>query len=142
MQLNYADSLTPDSVYATVLSFEDLNGKLIYKSESPEIKIRFNGIDPDFQIIIDEDTTLLYTKSAVVVTDLKRGDHTIVLFRSNGKVIENISSSFKIKAHPPFIKNDAVVFGLLMFVLFLIFKSTQMKAFKGFYSYNNRYKAY
>jgi len=43
--------------------------------------------------------------------------------------------TFKLKKSHPWISNDAVVFGILIMVLLVVFKTTKMDSFKKFYKY-------
>lgn len=134
MIIQYADTNRADSTYL-VKDFEELKDLLIYKSESPDIKIYFPDIDSDYRIVLDKDTTDLYTGQPIHLTDLDRGDHSLILYKGTGDNKKELSKTFKIKMRPPWITNDAAVFGLLMIVLFIIFKTTKMNTFKGFYKY-------
>lgn len=131
MVISEADSLRPDSTL-TVIEYDELGG-LYYSSETPEIKVLFTGYDQHLRIVLDNDTTALYTSQPVVISDLKRGDHALSLY-SESEALE-YSKTFKVKPSPPLFSNDAVVFGLLMIVLFLIFKSTKMSSFAKFYKF-------
>ena len=134
MTMEYADSTDVDSLFHA-FQFEELNESLIYKSENPDLKIKFDKLDPDFRVILDGDTTNFNTSKPLKITDLNRGDHTISMYKKvKGEFVE-MASSFKVKLRPPWVSNDAVVFGLLMIVLFVIFRTTKMNAFKGFYKY-------
>ncbi|MEX1002096.1 MAG: DUF819 family protein [Crocinitomicaceae bacterium] len=131
MDISVADTSRADSTY-TVVDFTQLS-QLFYKSASPEIKIKFGKDYQGYRIVLDNDTTQLYTDAAVVLSDLKRGDHTLTIFKETGDQTDVHSKTFKIKNRPPLITNDATVFGILMFVLFLIFRTARMKSFRKFY---------
>ena len=133
MEINLSDSTRHDSTYA-VVDYNNLEG-LFYISDNAELRIYFNNIEDDFRIVLDNDTSDYYSNHPIVLTELKRGDHSLTLYKSvDGEIVQN-SKMFKIKKSTPLITNDATVFGLLMIVLFLIFKSTKLNIFKGFYKY-------
>lgn len=133
--IDYADPNKPDSLF-TVYQFGELQGALIYKSESPTLKIYFDEIvDSGYTIVFDTDTTDLIANKPIILDDIHRGDHTLTLIQGIDGETKQMSSSFKVKLRRPWVSNDAGVLGLLMIVLFLIFKTTQMNSFKGFYKY-------
>lgn len=134
MNLESVDTTRADSTF-TVIQFDDLGGMLIYKSESPELKIVFGHLDGRYKVVLDNDTTEVTTNLPICLSNLQRGDHTLTIFRTVNGDTSSFSQTFKIKNSPPFISNDAVVFGLLMIVLFLIFKSTELNTLKTFYKY-------
>lgn len=136
IEIRAAKSVDADSLFTTV-DFDDL-ASLYYASESPQLKITFAAHDSSM-ILFDGDTTLFTTQKAVILTGLYRGDHTITLWNTNEKCkeINQISKSFKVKPRPPLVSNDAVVLGILMLVLFIVFRTanSQNKGFKRFYKF-------
>ena len=113
------------------IAFNALEG-VFYASEDPNLKITFENMY-DYAIYFDGTDTELLSNTDVFLKDLQRGDHTITLKQLKGP--KEFSKSFKVKAAPPWISNDATVFGLLMIVLFFVFKtsSSQRSNFKKFY---------
>lgn len=125
-----------DSV-VTEVSFDEL-GSLYYVSETPDLKITFENY-PSSLIILDGDTAKFTTESSLFISGLAIGDHSLTLSNQNEtcEEVRDSSKSFKVKSHPPLISNDASVFGLLMIVLFFVFKtaSSENKSLKAFYKY-------
>lgn len=121
-----------DSLF-NVVEFENLGG-LYYASESPNLKI----ILPNDAIFYtaDYDGTLLKSsaKGALILEGIERGDHTLTLVDAEK---QELSQSFKVKPRPPLITNDATVFGLLMLILFVVFRtsSSEIKGLKTFYKW-------
>ncbi len=113
------------------IAFNALEG-VFYASEDPNLKITFENMY-DYAVYFDGTDTELLSNTDVFLKDLQRGDHTITLKQLKGP--KEFSKSFKVKAAPPWISNDATVFGLLMIVLFFVFKtsSSQRSYFKKFY---------
>jgi len=116
------------------ISFNELEG-IFYASEDPNLKITFEEMH-DYAVYFDANDTELLSNTDVFLEDLQRGDHTITLKKVNaaGEPVE-ISKSFKVKAARPWFSNDATVFGLLMIVLFFVFKTAKSERsyFKKFY---------
>ncbi len=116
-----------------VIELSELNG-LFYASETPELKILF----PDslaYTAEFDGDTISTNVSYGVVIEALDRGDHTLTLTRTENEKKIEISQSFKVKPSPPLVSNDAVVFGILMIVLFFVFKTanSERSYLKKFY---------
>ena len=116
------------------VSFNDLEG-IFYASEDPNLTITFEEMY-DYAVYFDANNTELLSNTDVFLKDLQRGDHTITLKKVNAAGdAEEISKSFKVKASRPWFSNDATVFGLLMIVLFFVFKTAKSERsyFKKFY---------
>jgi uncharacterized membrane protein len=115
------------------VSFNELE-ELYYASEYPDLKITFDTLY-DYQIHFDGKNTGLISNRDIYLRKLERGDHTITLKKKtkNGEV--SMSKKIKIKPSPPWISNDATVLGILMIVLFLVFKTanSERSYFKKFY---------
>lgn len=113
------------------ISFNELGG-IFYASEDPNLKITFEEMH-DFSIYFDGKDTELLSNTDIFLKDLQRGDHTITIKKLKGT--KEISKSFKVKSSRPLISNDATVFGLLMIVLFFVFRTanSQRSYFKKFY---------
>ena len=105
--------------------------ELYYASEYPDLKITFDTLY-DYQIHFDGKNTGLISNRDVYLKKLERGDHTITLKKKGEK---SISKTIKVKPSPPWFSNDAVVLGLLMISLFLVFRTanSQRSYFKKFY---------
>ena len=123
-----------DSLY-TKVDFNDLE-QLFYASETPNLRILFNDSLRGYTVSFEGNPTSFKVDSTLVIEGLERGDHSVALTGVNsvGEEIE-ISRPFKVKAYPPFIKNDAVVLGVLMLVLFFVFRtaSSERPFLKKFY---------
>ena len=113
----------------TAVSFDELE-ELYYASEHPNLRINFDTLY-DYEIHFDGKKTGLNSNRDIYMKNLERGDHTITLIK--GK--ESISKTIKVKSSPPWFSNDATVFGILMIVLFMVFKSANSERtyFKKFY---------
>lgn len=114
-----------DSLYKTI-QFTDLKG-LFYSSEVPALKINFTAY-PNYEISYDGEKTGFNTNSPLIISNVKRGDHSLTITEiSTGQNPVELSKSFKFKKSPPWFSNDTVVFGILLFVLFLVFKTSSSK---------------
>lgn len=123
-----------DSLY-TLVNFSDLEG-LYYASETPNLKVYFHDSLSNLNVFFDGQKTNYLANDTLVITELKRGDHVLSVANGlNGAEKVEIAKNLKIKARPPFIKNDAVVFGLLMIVLYFVFRtsSSNRSYLKKFY---------
>ncbi|MFT4600477.1 MAG: putative membrane protein [Arenicella sp.] len=136
MDLKLSEQSKHDSLYQVFeyLELSELQ-KPIYISKGAELRILFSDVDSNFRIVLDNDTTSLYSDAPVVLSELKRGDHSLLLYHESDTSVVNLSQTFKVKNSPPYIMNDAAVFGLLFMILLIIFKTTKMSRFKGFYKY-------
>ena len=130
-EVEQAPNAHSDSLFKSI-SFENLEG-LFYASKTPDLKISFPD-HKDYRIIFDGNKTVFSTNNGIIIKGIERGDHTLTIVNEKNNK-ESYSKSFKVKSAPPLFTNDAVVFGLLMLVLFFVFKtaSSQRKFFKGFY---------
>ena len=116
------------------IAFIELEG-IFYASEDPNLTVTFEGMY-DYAVYFDANDTELLSNTNIFLKDLQRGDHTITLRKTNAAGnVEEISKSFKVKAARPWLSNDATVFGLLMIVLFFVFKTAKSERsyFKKFY---------
>lgn len=130
-EVEQAPTVHSDSLFKSIL-FDDLEG-LYYASETPDLKINFPD-HTDYKILFDGNETVFTTNKAIIIKGIERGDHTLTIINEkNAK--QSYTKTFKVKSAPPLFTNDAVVFGLLMLVLFFVFKtaSSQRKFFKKFY---------
>lgn len=123
-----------DSLFHTY-QFEDLDGQLLYRSDCDSLKIKFDSTHHDLNFMVNGDTAGFKTQSAVVLFDLKNGDYNLTLIPKPEQELKVLSVNYKVKSSPPFITNDAVVLGILLIVLLVIFKTARMTQFKGFYKY-------
>lgn len=137
MELRPAKASDVDSLYRTI-QFSELKDQLLYRSESENLKIEFPDSLLGYTVDLDGKVQGFRTSSILNLEHLKRGDHIITISHEeiDGSKTE-ISHPFKIKQSPPWFSNDAVVFGILMFVLFIVFRSSasENRYFKGFYKW-------
>lgn len=110
-----------------VLPFTELKG-LLYLSDGDSVVVTFPEQKAG-KIWIDGKETQWLNNKPLFLEGLETGDHTMAVESET----YSTSTSFKVRSNPPFIQNDAVVLGLLIFLLFLVFRSSQMSQFKGFY---------
>ena len=120
-QLRQATPADVDSLFHTV-EFNDLE-KLYYIEDTLELKISFTDMDSSI-ILLDGDTTE-YTTDAPVIYKPSRGDHSLTVWDTCDAcdARNKKNKAIKFKAHEPWIINDASVLGLLMLVLFFVFKT-------------------
>lgn len=134
-QLRSATSADVDSLYHTV-EFNDLE-KLYYIEDTPQLKITFTDMDSSV-ILYDGDTTSITTETPVIYTP-SRGDHSLTVWDTCDACDERNkqTKSIKFKASLPWVTNDATVFGILMVVLFFVFKtaSSSHPGLKRFYRF-------
>ena len=125
-----SNKLNSDTV-TKIIAFEKLEGTF-YASEDPNLKVTFEELY-DYQINFDGNPTNLLSNRDILIKNLERGDHTITLISKDN--LKQVSKSFKVKASRPWFSNDATVFGLLMIVLYFVFRTanSQRNVFKKFY---------
>ena len=76
------------------------------------------------------------TSQYLLLNELNEGDNSLQIYQQNGKEkIQLVNKTFKVKKSEPFIKNDAVVLGLLLLLLAIIFKTegSSIPFFRKFY---------
>ncbi|MDA9206778.1 hypothetical protein N9O41_00425, partial [Crocinitomicaceae bacterium] len=113
-----SNKLNSDTV-TKIIAFEKLEGTF-YASEDPNLKVTFEELY-DYQINFDGNPTNLLSNRDILIKNLERGDHTITLISKDN--LKQVSKSFKVKASRPWFSNDATVFGLLMIVLYFVFRT-------------------
>jgi len=136
LELSKSKSNDVDSLYAKI-EFDDLKDQLFYRSESPNLKIGFPDSLVGMELELDGFQSAIRADTLVNLNNLERGDHNVtVYYQSLQGELQAISYSFKVKQAPPIFGNDAVVFGILMLILFFVFRtsSSQNRYLKGFYS--------
>jgi len=118
---NLESETIEDSKY---INFSSLGG-VYYGDEIQNfvLDFDFNTVE---RIKINDSVFNVSPNELVVVSGLDFGDYS---FETNEK-----SKSFKYKETAPFFKKDTIVFGLLLIVLVVIFKTSEMKGFKRFYN--------
>lgn len=132
-QMRQATAEDADSLHH-VVDFNDL-ASLYYKKETPSLKITFTDMDSSI-VLYDGDTTNLSTDTPLIYLP-ERGDHTITVWDTcdECEARNKVTKTVKIKSSLPWITNDATVFGILMIVLFIVFRtaSSSNPGLKKFY---------
>ncbi|MDX1350003.1 MAG: DUF819 family protein [Putridiphycobacter sp.] len=107
----------------------DQIGGVYFADEVAHLLIDFDQ-KTDFQISIDDSLTDVRSNGLILVSDLKLGEGSFALVKDG---VKSNKKGFKYSRTAPVIKNDAVVFGLLFIVLVIIFRTSELPAFKKFY---------
>lgn len=132
-QMRQSTAEDADSLHH-VVDFNDL-ASLYYKKETPSLKITFTDMDSSI-VLYDGDTTNLSTDTPLIYLP-ERGDHTITVWDTcdECEARNKVTKTVKIKSSLPWITNDATVFGILMIVLFIVFRtaSSSNPGLKKFY---------
>ncbi|MGB1104308.1 MAG: DUF819 domain-containing protein [Crocinitomicaceae bacterium] len=132
-QMRQATAEDADSLHH-VVDFNDL-ASLYYKKETPSLKITFTDMDSSI-VLYDGDTANLSTDAPLIYLP-ERGDHTITVWDTCDEcdARNKVTKTVKIKSSLPWITNDATVFGILMIVLFIVFRtaSSANPGLKKFY---------
>lgn len=137
LELSMASSKDVDSLFTTI-DFDALKDALFYQSESPNLKIIFPDSLVGMDIEVDGLKSTQKVDTLLNLNNLERGDHNMtVYYRSTQGNIDALSYSFKVKSSPPLITNDAVVLGLLMLILYVVFRSSKSEksGIKTFYKW-------
>ena len=127
-----------DNLFQVIESNKFLKIYYLNKGESFLIDLLSRQIDSLSKLYIKYNDSLYETNSNqyVMLNDLSKGDNTLEIYQQNGsEKIALVNKSFKVKTSEPFIKNDAVVLGLLLLLLAVIFKTegSNIPFFKSFY---------
>lgn len=108
------------------------NGKVIVL----DLLSRQNNQLRNVYINYNDSVYSVQTNPFILMNGLEIGDNSIEVYQNNeeGKTVL-VSKSFKFKNKEPFIKNDAVVLGLLLLLLAVVFKTEGSKIpfFQKFY---------
>lgn len=134
IETRYAKENDVDTAFTTI-DFESAGG-LYYISETPNLYVTFHDSLANYSIFLDGKNTQLIANQKLALVDLQRGDHVLSVDNGlTGDLRIEIAKKIKIKKRPPLIKNDAVVLGILLFALFLIFRTANSTktGFKKFY---------
>ena len=113
-----------DHIY---LNFNEIGG-VYYQDEVKNFIVDFDQ-DRGYTIAVNDSVFNQLSNGLVQFSDFELGEYTISLIKG-GKTIKK---SFKYKKTAPVFKNDTIVLGLLLFVLVIIFKTSEMPIFKKFY---------
>ncbi len=105
-------------------------GKVYFADEVEHFILDFDQ-KRNFQIAYDDSIYNCLSNGLVLVSNITLGEHNIALVKD-----EKVDSrkGFKYSKTAPVFKKDTIVFGLLLLVLALIFKTASMPGFKGFYN--------
>ena len=106
------------------INFSSLGG-VYYEDEIENFILDFDFSNVD-SVKINDSIFTVSSNELIVLSNLELGDYSIE--------VNDKSKSFKFKGTAPFFKKDTVVFGLLLIVLVVIFKTSEMKGFKRFYN--------
>jgi len=116
--------------------FLDDKAQIIYTPS----KLNINSSSYD-SVFVEIDNRILKSSEfkSILITGLDKGEHSISYsFQKDGKEVEfeNINNSidYNLIESTPWIKNDAIVLGLLILFLALIFYTGELKSFKRFYT--------
>ena len=132
-----SDSITIESVTPTEIpagsttkyvNYDQIGG-VYFKDEVTNLVIDFDQKN-DFFLSINDSVTTVLTNGLVMVSDFKFGEGSFALIKDG---VKSNKKSFKYSRTAPVIKNDAVVFGILLIVLVIIFRTSELPAFKKFY---------
>jgi len=109
---------------AKYVNFNEFGG-IHYADEVQNFIFDFDFVKVD-SLTINDTTFFVQANDLVLVSGLELGDYS---FSTNGK-----GKSIKYKKTAPIFKKDTIVFGLLLIILVVIFKTSEMKGFKRFYN--------
>lgn len=136
------ESITPQNVENESSQRVESNKmpSIVYLNQGKQLVIdllsRQNNFAPSLYIDYNDSVYKTETAGFIQLSDLELGDNTLSVYQFNGleKVIL-LKQNFKVKSKEPFIKNDAVVLGLLLLLLAFIFKTegSNLPFFKKFY---------
>ena len=111
------------------VNFDNLGG-VIYEDEVDYLIIDFDR-NIGHKVIIDDSLCIQSSDGLIVLSELGLGDHMVALKIEGKKSLKK--KKFKYNKSAPFISNDGVVFGLLLLILVIIFKTSDNTSFKRFY---------
>lgn len=113
---------------------------LFYKSNGESVAIdllsrNFNELTEIF-IHFNDTTMSVSTSGYLLIDNMNAGEHSLEIYQKDrGEKFQLLNKTFKFKEKEPLIKNDAVVLGMLLLLLALIFKTeaSNIPFFKKFY---------
>jgi len=113
---------------------------IVYLNQGKQLVIdllsRQNNFAPSLYIDYNDSVYKTETAGFIQLSDLELGDNSLSVYQFNGlEKVTLLKQNFKVKSKEPFIKNDAVVLGLLLLLLAFIFKTegSNLPFFKKFY---------
>jgi len=113
---------------------------LFYKSNGESVAIdllsrNFNEL-PEIFIHFNDTIISVATSGYLIIDNMNAGEHSMEIYQKDGdEKFQLLNKTFKFKEKEPLIKNDAVVLGMLLLLLALIFKTeaSNIPFFKKFY---------
>lgn len=119
------------------------NGKKYFLDETSGFQISLNQhffqnkAISSLQLLYNSDTLNFNGTPQLIIKGLPAGDHDIIVNGTNEK--KEITNSTKLHfttiKKTPLFKNDAIVIGLLLFLLAIIFYTSNLKRFSKFYQF-------
>ena len=103
-----------------------LNQQFYFNKDIKHIKIEYNGQEISF------DGT-----PQIIIRGLPKGEQEIGIngLNTNGEIISTTKLNFTTIGITPLFKNDAIAIGFLLFLLAIIFYTSNLKRFAGFYKF-------
>lgn len=136
------ESITPQNVENESSQRVESNKmpSIIYLNQGKQLVIdllsRQNNFAPSLYIDYNDSVYKTETAGFIQLSDIELGDNSLSVYQFNGlEKVTLLKQNFKVKSKEPFIKNDAVVLGLLLLLLAFIFKTegSNLPFFKKFY---------
>ena len=136
------ESITPQNVENESSQRVESNKmpSIVYLNQGKQLVIdllsRQNNFAPSLYIDYNDSVYKTETAGFIQLSDLELGDNSLSVYQFNGlEKVTLLKQNFKVKSKEPFIKNDAVVLGLLLLLLAFIFKTegSNLPFFKKFY---------
>lgn len=110
------------------VNFDNIGG-VYYQDEIDIFLIDFDLEQVD-SILINDEIYTVDKNELLLITDLFLGEYSMLAYSDNGVT----EKSFKFSKTAPVFKKDTVVFGILLIILVIVFKTSEMKSFKKFYN--------
>jgi len=136
------ESITPQNIENESSQRVESNKmpSIVYLNQGKQLVIdllsRQNNFAPSLYIDYNDSVYKTETAGFIQLSDLELGDNSLSVYQFNGlEKVTLLKQNFKVKSKEPFIKNDAVVLGLLLLLLAFIFKTegSNLPFFKKFY---------
>lgn len=136
------ESITPQNIENESSQRVESNKmpSIVYLNQGKQLVIdllsRQNTFAPSLYIDYNDSVYKTETAGFIQLSDLELGDNSLSVYQFNGlEKVTLLKQNFKVKSKEPFIKNDAVVLGLLLLLLAFIFKTegSNLPFFKKFY---------
>ncbi len=136
------ESITPQNIENESSQRVESNKmpSIVYLNQGKQLVIdllsRQNNFAPSLYIDYNDSVYKTETAGFIQLSDIELGDNSLSVYQFNGlEKVTLLKQNFKVKSKEPFIKNDAVVLGLLLLLLAFIFKTegSNLPFFKKFY---------